>query len=1010
MNGNFRRRLLASTLISGKSLVVLGASLAVTAPAAAQSIATQEAGTTDQTEGTSTDTVVVTGSRIQRSDLTSTSPVAVVSAEEFALSGAINVEQVMNTLPQVLPGLTGFSNNPGNGAVTMNLRNLGATRTLVLVNGRRWMFYDTTQVVDTNTIPQFLIEGVDVVTGGASAVYGTDAVAGVINFRLRNNVRGIEAGANYSLTERGDGARYSFDLAIGSSFDDDRGNVTLFANYTERKPIFQSARSFSATAAGDGCIVPGSTNPNTSIGTPFPSGIAVGTCTARGGQLGFVPQGSATGPIATIAITNASAALNGSYIFNPTGGGTRTFQDPGDLYNFAPANYLQLPQERYLFGGYGSYKVSDGLEIYTELSYVNNTVPQELAPTPTGIGNVPLFINSPFFNAQTRALLTAQDAGEAAATRGDGYALTNVSYRFVSAGARNVDQERSAFRVLGGVRGSIVDDLRYDLFYSYSRTNNTQQQRGNVSRSRYLNALTVEFVPGSTTQLQCRDAQARAAGCVPINVFGEGLTDPAAVRYVSVNSTNLQESSLKNVVGSVSGSLFNFGLGADDVGFAAGGEYREVFARYTPDTFLASGDVLGFNAGQPTAGGYNVKEAFGEIRVPVLRDRFIYALEFNAAARFSDYSLAAVGGNWTYTAGVDFAPIRDIRFRGQYARAVRAPNVENLFGGRATGFPQAVDPCSDRGPVATQTAALRQLCIASGVPAANVFTRLVQPNQQIQSDSGGNPNVQEEVSDTFTVGAVISPRFIPRLNITVDYFNIEVRDTIGTIALGTALDLCYNVTQNINSVYCQFFAGARSAQGALGETSGGRNPLVGASNLGTLKTDGIDMQVDYSLPFVGGRLNLFYLGTYLSRYRSRAIDAIPVQTTIGEGTFGLPKYRHTARVSYAAGPAQLSLRWRYNSKTQDARIDNTYGIVNGVQSRIGTAPSALPRPFLQAYNYFDLTATLEASDNLTFNVGVNNLLDAKAPVLGSAAEQANTLPGFFDVLGRDFFVSARLRF
>ncbi|SOB86854.1 TonB-dependent Receptor Plug Domain [Sphingomonas guangdongensis] len=1000
MKSTFRRHLLASTLL------ITGSALA--SPALAQSIATPEAGTIDQSQAPGDGEIVVTGSRIQRTDLQSTSPVAVVAAEEFALSGAINVEQVINTLPQVLPGLTGFSNNPGNGAVTLNLRNLGTTRTLVLVNGRRWMFFDTTQVVDTNTIPQFLLEGVEVVTGGASAVYGTDAVAGVVNFKLRNNLRGIEMGANYSLTERGDGARYSFDVAIGSSFDDNRGNVTLFANYTERKPIFQSARSFSASAAGEGCIVPGSTNGETSIGQPFPSGIAVGTCLARGGQLGFVPQGSATGPIGTFVAPNAGGVAT-TYIFNPSGGGSRVFQDPGDLYNFAPANYLQLPQERYLFGGYGSYEITPGVEFYTELSYVNNTVPQELAATPTGLANVPLFINSPFFNAQTRALLTAQDAAEAAATRNDGYALSTVSYRFLSAGPRNADQERSAFRILGGVRGTIVDNLNYDLFYSYSRTNNTQRQTGNISSSRYRNALNVEFVPGSTTQLQCRDAAARTAGCVPINVFGSGLADPAAVRYVSVNSTNLQESSLKNIVGSISGSLFNLGMGADDVGFAFGGEYRDVFARYTPDTFLASGDVLGFNAGQPTQGGYDVKEVFGELRVPVVRDGFIYQLELNGAARYSDYSLQAVGGNWTYTAGADFAPIRDIRFRGQYARAVRAPNVENLFGGRATGFPAANDPCSDRGPAATQTAALRALCVANGVPANLVFTRAVQPNTQIQSDSGGNPNVQEEVSDTYTVGAVIQPTFIPRLNVTVDYFNIEVRDTIGTIALGTALDLCYNVTQDLNSVYCSYFQGARSSQGALGVGQGGQNPLLGASNLGTTKTSGIDMQVDYNVDLFGGRLAFSYLGTWLDKFRSRAIDAIPVQTTIAEGTFGLPKYRHTTRLTYAAGPAQLSFRWRFNGKTQDTRIDNTYGLVNGVQTRIGTNPAAISRPFLQAYNYFDLTATFDASDQLTFNIGVNNLLDAKPPVLGGS-EQANTFPSFFDVLGRDFFVSARLRF
>lgn len=978
-----------SSLLAG---TVLMSALAA-APAFAQEQAQSDAAETEST-------IVVTGSRIQRQDLTSSSPVAVIQAEEFELSGAVNVEQVINTLPQVLPGLTGFSNNPGNGAVTLNLRNLGATRTLVLVNGRRWMFYDTNQIVDLNTIPQFLISSVDVVTGGASAVYGSDAVAGVVNFRLRD-IEGIEAGATYSITERGDGARYSANLAMGSSFADDRGNVTLFANYTRRRSVFQGARAFSRNAAGDGCIVSGSTRDDgTELGTPFPTGIAVSTCAARGGEVGFVPGGSPTGPIGTIGI-----GAN-SFIFNPSGGGTRAFQDPGDLYNFAPVNYLQLPQERYLMGAYGSYEVNDAVEVYSELSFVNNRVAQELAPTPTGV-TANLQIASPFFNDQTRTLLTQQDLAETnAATRGDGFATTNVSYRFVSAGARNQEATRQAFRILGGVRGAITDNLNYDAYYSYARTSNTQIQRGNVSRSRYIAALQTNF--SGTGALQCSDAAARAAGCLPLNVFGLDQTNPAAVRFVGVNSTNLDRSELLNAVGALSGTLGNFGMGAEDIGFAVGAEYRKMRSEFIPDTFLSSGDVLGFNAGQPTSGQYDVKEAFAELRVPVLRDSFIHSLEFNGAVRYSDYSLANVGGSWTYTGGVEFAPVRDLRFRAQYSRAVRAPNVQDLFGGNSTGFPGATDPCSDRGAAATRTDALRALCIANGVPGANVFTRQVQPAAQIQADFGGSPLVGEETSDTYTAGVVFSPTFIPRLNITADYFNIEVNDTIGVLAggLNNALALCFNTIQDLSNPICQVFAGRRGASGALGETAGGRNPQFRSANVGTLKTSGVDVQVDYNMPIGEGRVSFFYLGTYLDKFRNITIASIPERETIGEGTFGLPKYRHTARLSYSQGPVQTSLRWRFEGKTKDGRIDNVF---NGIQ-RIGTDIALLPKPFLGSISYLDLSVGVDVNENLSFTAGVNNLLDKAPPILGSAAEQANTLPSFFDVLGRDYFVSARLKF
>lgn len=984
---SFKAALLVGTVV---------ATAALAAPAYAQ-ISTQPTGETDQTTGDE-GAIVVTGSRIQRPDLTGTSPVAVVDAEEFELSGAVNVEQVINTLPQVLPGLTGFSNNPGNGAVTLNLRGLGSTRTLVLVNGRRWMFYDTNQIVDLNTIPQFLISGVDVVTGGASAVYGSDAVAGVVNFRLKE-LNGIEAGGTYSLTERGDGARYSLNMAIGTDFPDDRGNVTLFANYTQRKAVFQGDRDFSRITAGDGCIVPGSTGTVAELGTPFPSGIAVSTCAARGGEVGFVPAGSATGPIGTFSVGTST------YIFNPTGGGSRLFRDPGDLYNFAPANYLQLPQERYLVGAYGSYEVSENFEVYSELSYVNNRVSQELAPTPTGV-TATLQIASPFFNDQTRALLLQNDAAEPAATRGDGYAVTPVQYRFLSAGSRNSTQTRQGFRVLAGLRGALTDNVNYDAFYSFARTSNQQRQLGNVSRSRYLQTLNTSFAANGT--LQCADASARAAGCLPLNVFGSGLTNQAAVNYVDVASTNLEQSDLQNLVASISGSLFNLGFGADDIGFAFGGEYRKMSARYDPDEFLSSGDVLGFNAGQPTSGSYDVKEVFGELRVPVLESDGLL-LELNGAARYSDYSLVNVGGVWTYTGGFVFAPVSDVRIRGQYARAVRAPNVQDLFGGRSTGFPGVIDPCSDRGAASTRTAALSALCIANGVPAANVFTRAVQPNAQIQADFGGNPNVNEETSDTYTIGVVIQPSAIPRLSITADYFNIKVEDTIGVLAGGanTALALCFNTIQDLNNPICQVFAGTRGATGAIGQTQGGQNPQFTAANVGLLETSGMDIQVDYNMPlFDTGRLSFFYLGTLLEEFRNTTIASIPERETIVEGTFGQPIYRHTTRLTYQDGPAQVSFRWRFEGKTQSSRIRNVF---NGT-TRVGTNPALITKPYLGEISYFDVTFSYDVTENFSFTAGVNNLLDKQPPVLGTDAEQANTLPSYYDVLGRDYFVSAKLTF
>jgi outer membrane receptor protein involved in Fe transport len=1002
MKSTFRQRLLTSTLIFGAATMA--------SPAWAQSSDDQQSETPiesqidpDAQSDTGTDSIVVTGSRIRRPDLQSTSPLAVVQDEEFRLSGSVNVEQVINTLPQIVPGLTGFSNNPGNGAVTLDLRGLGATRTLVLVNGRRYLFYDVNQIVDTNTIPQFLLEGVDVVTGGASAVYGSDAIAGVVNFRLRQNLNGIEAGALYAITERGDGARYSADVAVGSNFGDGRGNVTAYASYTERRPIFQGSRAFSFNAAGDACIVPGSTDPRTSLGRNF--GGTLATCVARGGEVGLIGQGSGTTDTATLLLPVASG---GTQIFDPNTRNIRPFVDPDDLFNYAPANYLQLPQRRYLIGGYGSYEINESIQPFFEVGFVNNVVATELAATPAA-ASAPLQIASPFLTPQAQAFL----AGFRDPANPNFTTPITVARRFEEAGSRNSNFNRDAFRVLAGLKGDLTENLQYEAYYSYARTRNTAFQSGNIATSRFTAALTTEVVNG---QLRCVSAMARAAGCVPLNVFGRDTISPEALRYIQVASTNQDISSLKNAVAAISGTAFNLGLGAPDIGFALGAEYREPSSRFIPDTFLSSGDVQGFNAGQPTSGSYNVKEVFAELAIPILRDSFIHRLELNGAFRYSDYSLRNVGGVETYSIGAEFAPVPDITFRGQFQRAVRAPNVQELFGGQSTGFPAASDPCSDRGTAANRTDTVRALCIASGVPAAAVFTRGVQPNAQVQGFFGGNPNLGEETSDTYTIGAVIRPSFIPRLNITVDYYNIKVEDVIGTFGggLNSALQLCYTVAQNLTNPVCAPFIGTRNtATGALGVTQGGGNPLLLSANQATLETSGVDLQVDYSLPLSfslfgaeSSKLSFFYLGTYLDKYRNTAIAAIPERVTISEGTPTLPEYKHTARISLIDGPGTISLRWRYIDAVQDGRIQNTFvGL-----TRVGTDPAVLSTPFVDEANYFDLSFGFEVNDNFTMNVGVNNLFDKRPQVLGSLAEQANTYPGSYDVLGRDFFVSGRLRF
>lgn len=981
MTRSNKASLLAGTIMAGAMFA---------APAHAQDA--EAAGSATQEDSF----IVVTGSRIQQRNVETAAPVAVVEAEEFKLSGTVNVENVLNALPQVIPGTTAFSNNPGNGAATLNLRGLGSTRTLVLVNGRRWVSFDTNQVVDLNTIPQFLIESVDVVTGGASAVYGSDALAGVVNFRLKK-VEGLEMGGQYALTERGDGARYQMYGAIGTSFDDGRGNATVYAEYYNRESVFQGDRAFSNFALGA-----------ESFGATLQQ---FGSSTLPTTRLNGSPSITVAGTVFPLA----SGLVIDDAIFDTPGVGRAR---SGDTYNYAPVNYLQIPQERYLLGGYADYEFSDGHRAYTEVTYVNNRVAQELAPTPvTGTFNLDIDTVSQFLSPAIIAELNTLDAREAAASAARvanglsalasaplGVVSVALQRRVEETGSRNSLDERNAFRVLAGVTGAITDNLNYDAYYSYARTRNANVQSGNISRSAFQAGL-----DGTGT---------------PINIFGYNTLTPEMVDAISIAAQNGDVSTVEVASGTVSGFIGDLGWGGGEIGFAVGAEYRRVAAEFIPDTALSSGDVIGFNAGDATEGAYNVKEIFAEVNVPIFETDGGQRLELTGAARFSDYSLDNVGSVWTYAGGAEFTVTDGVMLRGQYQRAVRAPNVSELFGGQSIGFPGAVDPCGNATFIAANSGAAG-ICQAHGVPAGNVGNAsIVQLNAQIPALFGGNPDLGEETGTSWTVGAVFQPNYIPGLTITADYFNIEVADFI-TIAGGSLqglMNLCYS-SGDANSVLCQSFIGIRNADGAIDV---GAPPLVGGINAAKQEVSGVDVQVFYntSLPFSlltdsgESRFDLNFNGTWTDKNDFTPVVGRPdVDECAGRfgGNCGQPiaSFKWASRFSWVDGPLTMSVQWTHLSGVDDADDSVDYAEFNGVER-------------IAAYDLFDLSLSFEATENVTFSVGVNNLFNTlpgsprfngievdnrpNSLLLGDNQEQANTYPSTYDVLGRDFFASVAFSF
>ncbi|MBF7072434.1 TonB-dependent receptor [Glaciecola sp. MH2013] len=934
--------------------------------ASTASIATNVAA---QEEGAkSVEKIQVTGSRIKRQELTSVTPVIEVSDFEFDISGNLNIEQKLNELPSTLPAFGPSSNNPGDGTATVNLRGLGTNRTLVLVNGRRWVPSRQDGVIDLNTIPASLIENVEIITGGASAVFGSDALGGVVNFNLVDDFEGVEMTALYDITGEGDGEKYNFDITMGGNFADGKGNAVIYMGYSERKPIFQADRSFSDVALTEsgGELVPGG-----SSGVP-------GTRVFGGPTL---PNGEVLG------------------IFEEDGSG-RAFQDPADRFNYAPDNFLQLPQTRHTVQAFSHYYLADEVRLYGEMTYVRNEVPQELAPTPAFLSNLEVNPDSPFFGADVQ---TALD-GERTDTNGDGVidGDDNASFgfigrRMVENGSRQSVDTRDAFRVLVGLDGAINDYWTYDMYLSRSILTQTNTLNNDVAESRFRQAVLV-----TDDGTACQDT---SGGCAPLNIFGAGNISQAAIDFVNVGATNLTTVEQNVFLASVAGELPYTLPGADEaIGLVLGFERRRDESNFRPDTFLSAGDVLGFNAGQATVGSYSSSEYFAELSVPILSGKdYAEDLSLWGALRSSNYS--NIGSVTSYAAALNYKPTENVGVRVGFQKAVRAPNVSELFLGSSNGFPGATDPCAERldsdDNVITPSAQLVSLCEATGVPVGQtgVFT---QANSQIEGTFGGFEDLQEETSDTLTVGLVVEP--MEGLDVTIDYFDIKIENAIDVFGGGVnnTLDLCYNVVQDANSEFCQVIE--RRADGNVDVAT------VLNDNIAQISTSGIDLNANYTTEVGFGlfedtsTVNVQFRSTFLDKFDTTPVTGFDrVFECAGSfgNTCGIPrsKFQYNVRATWNTGPLTVSALLRHLSEVDDDTI------VNG-----GVDRDSIVVPELAKAYYVDLSAAYMVTDAFSVNFGIRNIFEEEATPIGDQQQQANTFPEVYDVLGRRLFISGTYTF
>ncbi len=954
--------------------------------------------------------IVVTGSRIATQNVESVSPIAVVGEEELTLTGTATVESLLNTLPQVVPGEGAFTNNETSAASTLDLRGLGPQRNLILVNGRRFVFFDARQIVDVNTIPTALVKRVELITGGSSAVYGSDAVSGVVNFILKDDMDGVEASTQYDITAAGDSARFNLDLVAGANFADDRGNVTVFYNYYNREPTFADARARSACFLED-TVVNGS-----------PALACGGSAGIPNGRIAGLPAGAALnarpGVQSALAALGLSNLTSNGFKFDDTGSQVSPFVVPGDRYNFNPLNYLQLPLVRNQFGGMAHYEVTPGIEAYFEGLYSSNRTKTQYAATPV-TGSYSIQVDSPFLTPGLQDLFRALDQSEGtvqldannnpvlgangrpvlipAATRGDGYTTVSIGRRIAEGSTRNANYDRDAYRFVGGLRGDIgslsegfMTDLQWDAYYSYAKSKNVLTTTGNIVASRYAQGVTTRF--DDNGNLVCVNP---ANGCVPLNIFGPNIS-AEGIDFITERQVSTYETSMKVATASVTGTLLE--LPAGPAGFAAGFEWREVSAEFNP----ATGSVG--QVGEPTFGEYDIKEFFGELRLPVFT-----GFELNGAFRYSDYSLDNVKGVWTYGGGATWQVFDALRVRGQYQRAVRAPSVNELFSAQSRVSEAASDPCALAS--AASDSAIRALCVATGVPNGIVGTSGVQPSFQVSGIVGGNPDLEEESTDTYTVGAVFEP--MPRLVVTLDYYNITVNDAIARLggSINNVFDLCYNQVQDANSPYCRSIIRQDDGTIGTGTNAAGQNSGVSVlfANIGKIQTDGIDLGLSYSIPvgMIGDNealLNISTTANWLNSFDVTAVAALPDRVNECAGAFGLtcgeplPEFKANTRLTLKVGGFTGSLRWRYQGKVTDDRV------IRGV-----AAASALPVPEIKPENYFDISFSYDMEHYSLFG-GVLNALDNHQQLIGSAQEQLNTYPSTYDPLGIRFFLGAKLRF
>ncbi|MEY5008285.1 MAG: hypothetical protein RL764_1601 [Pseudomonadota bacterium] len=906
--------------------------------------------------------IVVTGSRIAQPNLTATSPVSVTTAQEITETGYTRLEDVLVTLPQIEASQNAFISNGATGTATLDLRGLGSTRTLVLVNGRRLQPGSTNSVAaDINQIPGALVQRIDVLTGGASSVYGADAVAGVVNFVMDDKFEGIQLdiGQSYFMhknsgnfvTERSlargfevptgtafDGGQFNADLTVGGSFGEGRGHAVAYATYRKIKPVLQGTRDYSACALN-------------------------ATGTACGGSYNSPVANFDVYPIVNGEVDydqNAFVTLDANNKFIPA---------DSNLYNFNPINYFQRPDTRFTLGAFVNYEISSAFNPYAEVMYAHNRSVAQIAESGT-------FFAEEYAIPCSSSLLTAAQATQLCATTFGLNPATDslavyIGKRNVEGGPRQDIIQHDSFRIVTGTKGALSDNWSYDASIQYGQSS--------LSNS-YVNDLLLPSV-----------ADAIKAGTY--KVFQRGAVTPefASTLGATATRTGLTKEFLAQayVTGDIGVAIAN-----DPISMVLGGEYRKEDFQAVSDYVYEKGLLAGQGGPTPSVSGtFDVSEIFTEAQVPVFQDKgFAKDMRLELGYRFSHYGVdgGSTFDTHTYKAQLNWEVNDTIRLRGGYNRAIRAPNAPELFQPQSLGLWGGSDPCAGATPTLSQSQ-----CALTGVTSAQYGRISASPASQYNGLFGGNPDLNPEKADTLTAGIVVTPT--SKTSLSIDYYRIKMSDVIGTYPAQALITDCATGT---NPQACGRIK--RAPNGSLWLGQAGFVELT-SDNLGGRDFQGIDVAAASRFDLGASSITVGVTGSYLLKKEFQdyptgsPYDCSGIVNTI---CFASPKWRHTLRVSYKAPSVwTVTGKWRF------------MGGIDAISNKGAELTLANGKKSIPSYSWFDLSVAADVTKNVSITMSANNLFDKSPPLVGQDySSNGNTFAGFYDTLGRYLSIGASFRF